>query len=149
MIDCLLLAYYDAIVGLVTGVGVFYVPFFRPTVVDYHHYIVLTVSGLVLFLVGGPIAALFYAPLVHWIHGVAALTMVLGLYDPLENDLRRDAWADILLQEPVQVRTRAGSMGLQQLRLARLEAHRNRLMGYSVPPSYDGLSRCLPRIRRR
>ena len=110
MIDSSPFTYYNVVIGLLTGTGVVYFLFFKPTVVDYQHFLVLTVSGLLLFLAGGPVADLLFPPLVHWIHGLAALLVILGLYDPLENDLRRDAWADVLLQEPVKVRQRADWM---------------------------------------
>ncbi|WP_226022946.1 winged-helix domain-containing protein [Halomicrobium salinisoli] len=109
MLDAFPFAAYNLAVGLLTGLGIAAV-LVGPTVVDYHRVLLLTVAGLVLFLVGGPLAALAAPSLVHWVHGLAALVVVLGLYDPLENDLRRDAWADVLLREPVQVRQRAAWM---------------------------------------
>ncbi|WP_225335319.1 winged-helix domain-containing protein [Halomicrobium urmianum] len=102
-------AAYNLAVGLLTGLGIASV-LVRPTVVDYDRFLLLTVAGLVLFLIGGPVTELAAPSLVHWVHGLAALMVVLGLYDPLENDLRRDAWADVLLEEPVQVRQRAAWM---------------------------------------
>ncbi|NHN42970.1 ArsR family transcriptional regulator [Halorubellus sp. JP-L1] len=102
--------YYNLAIGLLTGFGVFYFLFFKPTVVEYHRFLLLTVAGLLLFLIGGPITELVLPSLVHWVHGLAAFLVILGLYDPLENDLRRDAWADVLLQEPVQVRQQADWM---------------------------------------
>ena len=107
MLENSLFTYYNLGVGLITGFGVFYFLFFKPTVVDYHRFLLLTVAGLMLFLIGGPVTELLFPSLVHWVHGVAALMVIFGLYNPLENDLRRDAWADVLLQEPVQVRQQA------------------------------------------
>ncbi|WP_226010819.1 winged-helix domain-containing protein [Halomicrobium salinisoli] len=109
MLDAFPFAAYNLAVGLLTGLGIAAV-LVGPTVVDYHRVLLLTVAGLVLFLVGGPLAELAAPSLVHWVHGLAALVVVLGLYDPLENDLRRDAWADVLLREPVQIRQRAAWM---------------------------------------
>lgn len=99
--------YYNLAIGLITGFGVFYFLLFKRTVVDYHRFLLLTVTGLMLFLIGGPVTELLLPSFVHWVHGIAALMVIFGLYDPLENDLRRDAWADVLLQEPVQVRQQA------------------------------------------
>lgn len=110
MIDSSPFTYYNVMIGLLTGAGVVYFLFFKPTVVDYQPFLLLTVSGLLLFLVGGPLTDLLFPPLVHWIHGLAALMVIFGLYDPLDNDLRRDAWADVLLQEPVTVRQQANWM---------------------------------------
>ncbi len=106
MLETLPFGAYNLAVGVVTGLGIVYV-LARPTVVDYHRVLLLTVAGLALFLVGGPLVELAAPSLVHWVHGLAGLMVVFGLYDPLENDLRRDAWADVLLEEPVQVRQRA------------------------------------------
>ncbi|SFG95573.1 hypothetical protein SAMN04488063_3404 [Halopelagius inordinatus] len=105
-----LFVYYNLTIGLVTGIGICYFLFFKQSVVDYQRYLLLTVAGLLLFLIGGPITELLFPELVHWTHGLAALLVILGLYDPLENDLRRDAWADVLLKEPVQVRRQADWM---------------------------------------
>lgn len=110
MLETSLFTYYNLAVGLITGAGVSYFLFFNPTVVEYHRFLLLTVAGLLLYLIGGPITELLVPTLVHWVHGTAALMVIVGLYDPLENDLRRDAWADILLQEPGQVRQQADWM---------------------------------------
>jgi DNA-binding transcriptional ArsR family regulator len=110
VLDASLFVYYNLTIGLVTGIGICYFLFFKQSVVDYQRYLLLTVAGLVLFLVGGPITELLLPALVHWVHGLAALLVIIGLYDPLENDLRRDAWADVLLEKPDQVRERADWM---------------------------------------
>lgn len=104
MIDALLFTSYNLILGTITGIGVLYFLLVKPTVVEYHRFLSLTIAGLLLFLIGGPITELFFPTYVHWIHGVASVLVVLGLYDPLENDVRREAWADVLFQDPCQVR---------------------------------------------
>lgn len=104
MIDPLALTSYNLLIGIVTGSGVLYFLFVKQTAVEYNRFLFATVAGLLLFLVGGPVAELLIPVLVHWVHGVAALLVILGLYDPVENDLRRQAWADVLLQNPRQVR---------------------------------------------
>lgn len=95
---------YNLVVGVVTGVGLLYFLSLKPTAVEYHRFPLLTVSGLLVFLVGGPITELLAPSLVHWVHGIASLLVVFGLYSPLTNDLRRKAWADILLRDPERVR---------------------------------------------
>jgi predicted transcriptional regulator len=110
VLDSSVFAYYNLAIGLVTGLGVCYFLFFKQTVVEYQQYLLFTVAGLIVFLVGGPVVELFFPSFVHWIHGVAALLVILGLYNPVENDLRRDAWADVLLQEPIQIREQADWM---------------------------------------
>lgn len=110
MLDSSVFAYYNLAIGLVTGLGVCYFLFFKQTVVEYQQYLLFTVTGLIVFLVGGPVVELFFPPFVHWIHGAAALLVILGLYDPVENDLRRDAWSNVLLREPIQMRDQADWM---------------------------------------
>ncbi|RKD89021.1 helix-turn-helix domain-containing protein [Halopiger aswanensis] len=97
-------AVYNLAVGVVTAVGLLYFLFFRPTVVDYHRHLLLTISGLLLFLVGGPLTELLVPTAVHWIHGAASVLVVIGLYSPVKSELRQDAWADVLLRNPERVR---------------------------------------------
>ncbi len=110
MLESSVFTVYNLIIGLLTGTGVAYFLVFKPTVVEYNRFLLLTVGGLVSFLIGGPLMEIIYPPLLHWIHGTAALMVVFGLYNPLENELRHDAWTDVLLQEPTQVRQRADWM---------------------------------------
>jgi predicted transcriptional regulator len=104
MVDPLWFTSYNLAVGIVTSVGVLYFLFVKPTVVEYHRFLIIPISGLVLFLIGGPIAELLFPAIVHWIHGIAALLVILGLYDPVKNNVRHEAWADALLQEPSKIR---------------------------------------------
>lgn len=104
MVDPLWFISYNLAIGLVTGIGILYFLFVKPTVVEYHRFLFVTIAGLLLFLIGGPIAELLIPTFVHWVHGIAALLVILGLYDPVENDVRHEAWADTLLEEPSQVR---------------------------------------------
>jgi hypothetical protein len=97
-------------IGIVTGVGVLYFLFFKPTVVEYDQFLFVTIAGLLLFLIGGPLTELLAPELVHWVHGLASLLVILGLYDPLKRDVRHDVWTDVLLQEPEQVRKPANWM---------------------------------------
>ena len=110
MIEQSLFTLYNLILGLVTGVGVLYFLFLRRTNVEYHRFLFVTVSGLLLFLLGGPVTELIAPELVHWVHSLASLLVILGLYDPLKNDLRNDAWADALLGEASHVRDSADWM---------------------------------------
>lgn len=101
---------YNLILGLITGVGVLYFLFLKRTTVEYHRFLLVTVSGLLLFLLGGPVTELVAPELVHWVHSIASLLVILGLYDPLKKDLRNDAWADALLGEASRVRDPADWM---------------------------------------
>lgn len=95
---------YNLLVGLITGIGVIYFLHVKQTVIEYRWFLFVTIAGLLLFLVGGPIAEIAIPEFVHWVHGVAALLVILGLYDPLQNDSRSDLWTEMLLKDPAQVR---------------------------------------------
>lgn len=95
---------YNLGVGLLTGLGVVYFFVLERTDVGFRRPLFVTTAGLVLFLVGGPVTEVFAPALVHWVHGTAALLVVAGLYDPLEGDLRREAWSELLLDEPARIR---------------------------------------------
>lgn len=95
---------YNLGVGLFTGLGVVYFLALKRTEVGFHRSLFVTTAGLLLFLVGGPVAEVLAPALVHWVHGTAALLVVVGLYDPLERDLRREAWSELLLDEPSRIR---------------------------------------------
>lgn len=110
MVKISLFVGYNLLIGIITALGIVYFLYVKPTVVDYHRFLLLTIAGLLLFLIGGPVTELFFPSFVHWVHGFASALIILGLYNPLENDLRRDAWADVLLQEPVQLRQPADWM---------------------------------------
>lgn len=154
MLDSSPFAYYNVAVGVVTGCGVLYFLFFKPTVVDYDRFLLITVFGLLLFLVGGPILDLFFPILVHWVHGLAAFLVILGLYDPLENDLRRDAWANILLQNPQQVRHQENWMLPIDDRILEL-FHSNELVltpaiiAYNIEYSREEVNRRLSKLSSR
>lgn len=104
MIEPLLFTMYNLVIGLITGVGVLYFLFFKQTVVEYHRFLFVTIAGLLLFLIGGPVTELIAPKFVHWIHTIASILVIFGLYDPLKNDIRNDAWADVLLGEPGLIR---------------------------------------------
>ncbi len=104
MLDNAPFTLYNAVLGTITGVGVLYFLFFRPTVVEYRRSLHATVVGLVVFLIGGPVTELVAPWLVHWVHGTASVLVIAGLYDPLERELRRDAWSEVLLEHPEQLR---------------------------------------------
>ncbi|MFB6354510.1 MAG: hypothetical protein ABEJ92_10545 [Halobacteriales archaeon] len=53
--------------------------------------LVVAEAGLRVFVAGGG---------THAVHTVAALLLVLALYDPVENRLRREEWVDLLARDP-------------------------------------------------
>ena len=51
-----------------------------------------------------PLVEVAAAEYLHIVHGVGALLVILGLYDPVHNDLRRDEWAQLMMKDPSDVR---------------------------------------------
>ena len=101
---------YNLAVGIVVALELLYLLSLEASVTAYRRFVLVTVSGLVLAVIGGPIAELVAPQLVHWVHGAAALLVVYGLYDPVTNDVRRTEWARVLLSEPSRIRRPADWM---------------------------------------
>jgi predicted transcriptional regulator len=101
---------YNLLLSLAVGCGLVYLLYLESAVAGYRRFLLVTVLGLVVFVVGGPVASILTPNLVHWVHGLAAVLVVLGLYNPVHNDLRREEWARLLLEEPAQIRQPADWM---------------------------------------
>lgn len=99
--------YYNLVVATLSGLGLLYLLYSQTVVIEVRRFLVVTTLGLVLFVVGGSIASLFLPSAMHLIHGIAALMVILGLYDPVRNDLRQEQWARVFLQDPSTVRAPA------------------------------------------
>lgn len=95
---------YDLAVGTVVALELLYFLSLEASTTAYRRFVLVTVAGLVLAVIGGPVAELVAPTLVHWVHGTAALLVVFGLYDPVTNDVRTTEWARALLSEPSSVR---------------------------------------------
>lgn len=53
----------------------------------------VAIAGLLVYAVGGPLSEVLYPAMLHWVHGVAALCAVAGLYGPVHGrqvDVRGD-----------------------------------------------------------
>lgn len=74
--------------------------FERPTV------LLATVLGVLLYAIGGPVSELMYPSALHWVHGVAALAVIGGLYGPVRADLQREPWTQLLFDDPAEGRHR-------------------------------------------
>lgn len=94
---------YDLALGLLAGVGMIYLLYLE-RFVRHRRSLLLTVLGLFTFAVGGPLFEVFLSSYVHLVHSFAAILVVLGLYDPVHNDLRTDEWAELLLRDPSRMR---------------------------------------------
>jgi len=100
---------YDLALGMLAGVGMIYLLYLE-RFVRHRRSLLLTVLGLFTFAVGGSLLEVILPAYVHLIHGFAALLVVLGLYDPVHNDLRTDEWAELLLRDPSRMRLPADWM---------------------------------------
>jgi len=98
------LALYNLAVGLLSGAGLVYLAYSQRFVVGYRRFFYLLIAGLLAFAIGGPLADLYAPAVSHAVHGLAALLVILGLYDPVHNDLRKDEWARLLVREPSELR---------------------------------------------
>lgn len=95
---------YNLVLGFIVVLELCYLLYFESTVTTYRRFVTITIGGLALSTVGGPIVELMAPSLVHVVHAIAALLVVFGLYDPVTNDLRTVEWSRVLLREPVQIR---------------------------------------------
>ena len=95
---------YNLAMGVLSAVGLVYLAYAQRFLVGYRRFFYLLISGLLVFAVGGPLADLYAPDFAHAVHGFSALLVVFGLYDPVHNDLRKDEWARLLVQEPSELR---------------------------------------------
>jgi DNA-binding transcriptional ArsR family regulator len=79
-------------------------------VVRHRNVFLATVLGLVLYAIGGPLSEVFFPPLLHWVHGFAALFAIAGLYSPVHDDLRNRPWTEFLLEDVTDGRSHADWM---------------------------------------
>lgn len=100
---------YNLVIGLIVGIELIYFLYLQASL-NYRQFLLITITGLVLFAIGGPLSELFFPSLVHWIHGFAALLVIFGLYNPVNDDLRTEEWAQLLLNDPAQIRRPADWM---------------------------------------
>lgn len=94
---------YNLAVGLIVGIELIYFLYIQEPL-NYRRFLLLTITGLLLFVVGGPLSELFFSSLVHWVHGFAALLVIFGLYSPVNDDLRTEEWLQLLVHTPAKVR---------------------------------------------
>lgn len=94
---------YNLLMASLTIVGVCALRYYDEGIL-YDRFLTTTVGGLLLFAVAGPVADLFVPRTVHWIHGIAAVLVVVGLFDPVTRELRRDGWMRLLLSDPSRIR---------------------------------------------
>lgn len=95
---------YNLLIGLFSSVGIGYLLYVQLSRIEYRRFLYVLGAGFLLFSIGGPLAGLLAPDWIHLVHGIAALLVVFGLYDPIHNDLRTEEWVELLFKEPNQVR---------------------------------------------
>lgn len=95
---------YNLVMGVLAAAGLGYLLYAYRFVFGYRRFLDLVVIGLFLFAVGGPLVDLIAPEWAHVVHGIAALFVIFGLYNPVHNDLRREEWAELFLEEPGRMR---------------------------------------------
>lgn len=98
---------YKFVMGVLAGAGLVYLLYSQRNVIPYRRFLYLLVTGLLVFAVAGPLADIFAPRWAHIVHGVSAVFIIFGLYNPVHNDLRRDEWARLLLEDPILARNPA------------------------------------------
>jgi len=101
---------FDLAMGMISGLGLLYLLYVEEYVLSYRRFLLVTTAGLLVFGVGGPLFDIFDPKYVHVVHGVGALLVVLGMYDPIHHELRREDWADLLSENPAELRHSANWM---------------------------------------
>lgn len=101
---------YNLLIGSLSMAGFVYLLTRHRTIGSYHRFVHVLLLGLLVFAVGGPVVDLVAPAWAHVVHTVAAVLVIYGLYNPIRIDLRREAWANLVLQDPSQIREPAGWM---------------------------------------
>lgn len=96
--------WYNLFIGALTAGGFVYLLTRHRSIYSYQRFVHVLVLGLVLFAVGGPLVELFATDWSHAIHTIAAVFVIYGLYSPVTNDLRREAWGNLVLRDPSDIR---------------------------------------------
>jgi hypothetical protein len=95
---------YDLVIGIVTSALLGYLLYERRAHLCYRPPILVTFVGVFVFVLGDPLIQLFHVPAIHVVHGVAALLIAYGLYDPMQNRLRQTEWSVFLFRDPSVIR---------------------------------------------
>lgn len=96
--------FYNLFVGTASGAGLLYLHHQAQRHSRYRRFVAPLVGGLVMFAIGGAIVDIVASRWAHLVHGIAALLVVYGLYDPVSNELRHDEWASLVLRDPSVIR---------------------------------------------
>lgn len=106
----LILGYVLVSIALVVAVAKLSGNGWESTAVRHRSVFLATVLGLLLYAIGGPLSEVFFPPMLHWVHGFAALFAIAGLYSPVHDDLRNRPWTELLLEDASDGRSHADWM---------------------------------------
>jgi len=99
-----LLTGYNLLLAALTSLGLLYLLYLQGYVVGNRVSLIVTTTG-VLFVTGvAPIVEVIAPDFLHLVHAGGALLVILGLYNPVHNDLRREEWARLVLKDPSDAR---------------------------------------------
>ncbi len=102
-----LLGQLNVVLGILSSLGLVYLIYLQRFVLHTRRFMLVTSLGLLVFTGIAPLTAVVAPDSVHIVHGLAALMVIFGLYDPVHNDLRKNEWAELLVENPARLRHQA------------------------------------------
>lgn len=97
-------AVYNIVMGVFAGAGLLYLLYLERVVVRYRTFLLIVTAGLVTFSVIGPAVELLAPDWVHLVHGLAALLVIVGLYEPVHHNIRTRGAVTMLVTDPRSMR---------------------------------------------
>ncbi|WP_435196931.1 helix-turn-helix domain-containing protein [Natronomonas sp. EA1] len=101
-----LVGLYTIGVGVASALGILYLFTHSTHHVGYRNGLYLALAGIIAFSALGNAAEQFYDPVEHWVHGVGALLVLVGLFRIVDERVREADWPIGLLADPASIRTR-------------------------------------------
>lgn len=91
---------YHLLLGVIGAIALVYLAYLQRSAVAFRFNVIIIFLGIALFVVVDPITILLFPQLEHLVHAIAAIFIIIGLYDPVSNDLRTETWSKLLLHDP-------------------------------------------------
>ncbi len=99
-----ILGLYNIVTGVTAGAGLVYLLSEQDFVHQHQRFVIVMLSGLLLYISVSPIVNAVAPHLTHIIHILAGLLIIWGLYNPLHNELRTNQWDVLLFRDPPSAR---------------------------------------------
>jgi predicted transcriptional regulator len=120
---------------------------------EYDYYLLLAVIGTGIFVGGGVVAEIAAPTIVHWIHGVGAALIIIGLYRLPAATAQRSSWFDILVRNPRQARRQEEWMSPADDRILEVCATADlvltpSIIAYNIEYSREEINRRLSELER-